>query len=310
MQVALDKMAAEGYTAAYLPHGDYQLSDGLLIPDTLRKVEGRGTCLIVPRRMDDVGLLFRRQSGFAVRDIELRDVSGQYEPGSAPAVRFQGCSDFVVSNMRVTGFGGGVVFAHCTDFVLDASRFVRSAGWNVYLHDCSRFRIINTVSDEGWTDGFKLAGGTNSGSLISCSASRNGRVVESDPNSNGNGIDTYNSTHHVKLIDFFAEGNRGANINIKGGPKDDGAPASYITVINPTCRDATRAGLDINSASNRHVSIPHHVHVIGGTFANNATQDIRVGRCSDGSLSGPINAKGAIWIDPACHNFQDHSIRY
>lgn len=292
----------------YAPYGDTPIDKKIIIPNGIRSIEARGTRFLAETRRKFCPLNIDGVKGLRIRDIELVDLSADSdtEKGGYPAILVNNSENIFIQGVYARGFGKTMVFRDCKHITIDACNLDKSWSWSVEFKNCKYINVINTMIQDPWLDAFKVFGSTDYFKFVNSGGINCGLSRDLDPKSNGNAIDTYFGGRHGKLINFHAEKCRGAGINIKGGPLDkENRVTGFIEITNATCIDNLHAGLDVNSASNGHISTPINVVVNGGVFLNNKpNNDIRVGRCNGGAITGNPMLTTKPWVDPESKNFK------
>lgn len=236
---------------------DMVIDEPLVIPEGTTIIDGGGHTITTTGR-EFAPLQVIGAEGLLIRDLTLVDPTKDQGADGKPGLFVLRSERVTVQNVRVVGFAPAAVFRECVDVVVDQSHFERSGSWNVLFADCERVAVNGGSSTHAWLDGYKLAG-THHWALRGVNASHNGASVESDPTSNGNGIDTYTGSSHGLIDGGTWDGNRGAAINLKTGPKDAvfderGAFLRYEPTHDILIRGVSASGnagpiVDVNSMS-------------------------------------------------------------
>jgi hypothetical protein len=306
----INAKVANGETSISLPPVEFQMTSGIEVNPRVRMIDGRCATLFTRSTPGFSPFTIVGSSGLVLRDVIIieRDAETKGRKVGGPSgIHIEKSRGVRLEGVTIKGFGSSVSCFNSSDLTLRDLRC--DYGWlfGVFFERTKYINIVDCWSDRHWLDGFKIAVGCEHVSIRGGRGNWNGRSVSRDPKSNGNGIDTYPSLGYTLISGFEAVGNEGAGINIKTGP-DNNAPGNgpqrFIELAHNRCigNKHSSAGLDINSASTGHVSIPEFITINGGMYVDNATWGVRIGRGRNVVIgaqpNGTGNREGLIWQDP------------
>lgn len=301
----------------YLPYGDTRMEGPIRIPQGVRKVWSRGTRLRYRTGPTDwapinvVGI-----DGLYFDGVELIDEGKVISHDERPGFYAQDCVGLTVDHLVVEGFAPCAVFRRCHGLTINLPRLARSGSWNILLDDCHDFAINGGSSNMAWLDGIKLKNSSR-GTVNDMTWNGNGLSAKTNPRSNGNGVDTYTGSHDITFNRCGGNGNRGAVINLKTGPKDairdaEGRVTGYAPTHNIRINDAWGEDnqgpiIDLNSMSSM-LNVPAGdppLSPIPGVTINGVTgrrngggKTVRIGHGVDVLTDGVWDIDGELFIAP------------